>query len=278
MLKRLIYSLAFILGLVASFSALAEKGQDHPLVPRLPGYEIASYSQHDFDAYDRDLNNDNKPVLHFHAEGKVTQIWYDNAPHSASPLAIVRNYQNALKAIGATEVNNSSNPGVEHVMKLVRDNREVYVAVLPRGTAYGLTIIESQPMQQIIAANVKTISANDMHNALAKDGYIALYINFDTNKSDVKTEAEPVIKEIVKLLKVDPALKLSIEGHTDNAGSADSNRALSMNRAKSVMQAVVKQGIAVSRLSAQGFGQERPIADNRTEDGRAKNRRVELVK
>jgi len=80
------------------------------------------------------------------------------------------------------------------------------------------------------------------------------------------------------MLSADPALKLSIEGHTDNAGNAGHNKTLSMDRAKSVMQAAVKQGIAAGRLSAQGMGQERPIADNRTEDGRAKNRRVELVK
>ena len=158
----LIYCLAFAFGSVSSFSALAEQGQDHPLVPRLPGYKIESYSQRDFDAYNEDIFSDSKPVLHFHAEGRVTQIWYDTLGKPLSDLAVLRNYQNALKAIGATEVNVHSNPGVVHVMKLVRDNREIYVAILPQNIQYKLTIIESSPMQQLI-------SANEMRDALVKN-------------------------------------------------------------------------------------------------------------
>ena len=73
-------------------------------------------------------------------------------------------------------------------------------------------------------------------------------------------------------------LNISIEGHTDNVGTPAANKTLSENRARAVMQAVVAQGIAASRLRSAGHGQEKPIADNRSEDGRAKNRRVELVK
>jgi outer membrane protein OmpA-like peptidoglycan-associated protein len=71
---------------------------------------------------------------------------------------------------------------------------------------------------------------------------------------------------------------LSIEGHTDNTGSADRNRQLSSERARSVLDALVGLGIAPSRLSANGFGPDKPLADNADEAGRAKNRRVELVK
>jgi outer membrane protein OmpA-like peptidoglycan-associated protein len=71
---------------------------------------------------------------------------------------------------------------------------------------------------------------------------------------------------------------VSIEGHTDNVGTASSNKTLSENRAKSVLDAIVARGIEKSRLSAKGWGQEKPIGDNKTEEGRAKNRRVEIVK
>lgn len=80
------------------------------------------------------------------------------------------------------------------------------------------------------------------------------------------------------MLKAVPALKVSIEGHTDNVGTPESNKKLSEERAKAVMAAVVAKGIAADRLSALGRGQDMPIADNRKEDNRALNRRVEVVK
>jgi outer membrane protein OmpA-like peptidoglycan-associated protein len=86
------------------------------------------------------------------------------------------------------------------------------------------------------------------------------------------------VAEIAGMLKSAPALRIAIEGHTDNVGQAAANKSLSERRAKSVMEAIVAAGIDAKRLSAAGFGQEKPVADNRSEDGRAKNRRVELVK
>ncbi|MNC85266.1 Peptidoglycan-binding protein ArfA [compost metagenome] len=80
------------------------------------------------------------------------------------------------------------------------------------------------------------------------------------------------------MLKSAPAMRIAIEGHTDNVGQAPANKALSEQRARSVMNAIVAAGIDAKQLTASGLGQERPIADNRSEDGRAKNRRVELVK
>ena len=80
------------------------------------------------------------------------------------------------------------------------------------------------------------------------------------------------------MLKTNPDLKLSVEGHTDNVGTPASNKTLSEQRAKSVVAAIVDQGINADRLSPSGYGQDKPIGDNNTEEGRAKNRRVELVK
>ena len=80
------------------------------------------------------------------------------------------------------------------------------------------------------------------------------------------------------MLKQSPQLKIEIGGHTDNVGQAASNKTLSQARAQTVMKAIVEGGIAANRLTAAGYGQEYPIGDNRTEAGRAKNRRVELVK
>jgi outer membrane protein OmpA-like peptidoglycan-associated protein len=107
---------------------------------------------------------------------------------------------------------------------------------------------------------------------------MALYINFDTNQAIIKPESSNIIDQIIDLLKTQSGLQLSIEGHTDSQGTAVNNKTLSLNRAKAVIQAVSQGGINPTRMSAVGWGQEKPVADNRTEEGRAKNRRVEIVK
>jgi outer membrane protein OmpA-like peptidoglycan-associated protein len=117
-----------------------------------------------------------------------------------------------------------------------------------------------------------------MKKELDAKGRVALYINFDVDKATLRADAQPIIEEINKLLVADGSLKLSIEGHTDATGSADHNRQLSGARARSVFGALAGLGVDPSRLASKGFGPDKPIADNSTDDGRAKNRRVELVK
>jgi outer membrane protein OmpA-like peptidoglycan-associated protein len=117
-----------------------------------------------------------------------------------------------------------------------------------------------------------------MVDELNKSGFVTLYINFETGKADIKPESQSIVDQIADMLKANETLNLSIEGHTDNVGTAAFNKTLSENRAKSVMNAIVAKGIDASRLTANGWGQEKPIADNKAEDGRAKNRRVEIVK
>jgi outer membrane protein OmpA-like peptidoglycan-associated protein len=104
-----------------------------------------------------------------------------------------------------------------------------------------------------------------MFDALNKDGYIALYINFETGKADIKPESHKIIEQIVQMMKDNPTLNISIEGHTDNVGTPQSNQTLSENRAKAVMNAIIAKGIDKSRLSSKGWGQTKPIADIKTE-------------
>jgi len=118
-----------------------------------------------------------------------------------------------------------------------------------------------------------------MAKALASTGRIALHgILFDTGKANIKAESSPALDEIAKLLKSDPSLKLSVEGHTDNVGLKPVNLDLSTKRAAAVKAALVSRGIDGDRLSTQGYGDNKPVADNSSEKGRAQNRRVELVK
>jgi outer membrane protein OmpA-like peptidoglycan-associated protein len=86
------------------------------------------------------------------------------------------------------------------------------------------------------------------------------------------------LQQIAQMLQENPALKLRVEGHTDNQGAAAANQALSDKRAQAVVAWLTAHGVTASRLVAKGYGASKPVADNTTEDGRAKNRRVELAK
>ena len=101
-------------------------------------------------------------------------------------------------------------------------------------------------------------------------------VTFDTSKWEIKPRYYPRLNSVVTILQKNPDLRLEIEGHTDNRGSAEYNQRLSENRAKAVMEYLIARGIASNRLSARGYGFERPAASNATAAGRAQNRRVEL--
>ena len=121
--------------------------------------------------------------------------------------------------------------------------------------------------------------ANRLKETLDRDGHIALYgIYFDYDQDTLKPASEATLKEILALLTADPKLGLRIEGHTDSTGTRSHNQALSERRAGSVKVWLVQHGVAASRLTFAGFADSKPVADNKTPEGRSKNRRVELVK
>jgi outer membrane protein OmpA-like peptidoglycan-associated protein len=118
-----------------------------------------------------------------------------------------------------------------------------------------------------------------LYDRLLSDGKFITYgITFDVGKSVIKPESMGEINRIATLMKENPDLKFSVEGHTDNTGGAAANQTLSEARSKAVMDKLVEMGIAKERLKSAGKGQTAPIADNSSDEGRAKNRRVEFVK
>lgn len=123
-----------------------------------------------------------------------------------------------------------------------------------------------------------SVDAKAIGQGLQADGKVALYgLLFDTGKTDIKPESGAQLDQMAAVLKAQPALKVLIVGHTDNVGSIDANLALSQGRAQAVVAALAQRGIAATRLQARGVANFAPVAANSGEDGRAKNRRVEMV-
>lgn len=282
-------SLAFLVSgwsaVVLGPSALAQtdvpKSKDHPLLTRFPGSHIAEYARN-FDAVEFAVGTaQDGSVRRERIEGETTVIhyFYNNVEKQASPLQLIRNYQNAIKSIGGEVVYERlarDTDGGETTLRATAGGKVIWVLVEPGifsapTQSYRLKFVEVRAMQQVV-------SANKMLEEINKNGFVALYVNFDTGKSVLKADGQATVKEIAAMLRAAPSLKLSIEGHTDNVGQPTANKQLSQERAQSVVNAVAASGIAAARLASAGYGAERPVADNRSEEGRAKNRRVELVK
>lgn len=250
--------------------------KDHPEIPRFPGFRIDSGEHNDFNEYafnvgtDRDGNLVQKTV-----GGAYWDITYLRKSTARVPSAVevIRNYENAFKKAGGKKLWSSDDEATLQ-MPLGKSQRYMFVSVFNQGSAVRLTIVDAKAMKQTLELN-----ASEMLDALQRDGFVALHgIEFDSGKDTIKPESEALLAEIVTLLQDNATLKLSVEGHTDNVGEAKANLALSRKRAESVRKWLSGKGIAAARLSTNGFGDTKPVADNRTEAGRAQNRRVELVK
>lgn len=144
-----------------------------------------------------------------------------------------------------------------------------------QGAYIAVDVLETKAMEQ----NMVVVSASEIGKLLTTNGKIAIYgIYFDTAKADIKPDSKPSLDQIAEFLEAQPDVKLHVVGHTDSVGKFDSNLALSRRRAEAVTAALVKTyGIAGSRLTSNGVASLAPVASNASDEGRAKNRRVELV-
>lgn len=298
-MKRLLLLMAVVM-VCAPLTRAAddERCKDHPLFSRVPGYSLSSCDTTDYQ--ERKFNvGPAKPnpagelmTATVPVAGRFFTMSYslDEGATKKSPLQLMRNFQNAVRAAGGTVEgeypewckvglddsffdggNNCANWST--TLKVVKGGKEIWTLVHPggEGEEFTLYIMERESMKQ-------DVSVNELLEAMNKDGFVALHVNFDTAKATIKPDSSALLDQAAAMLKLAPQMNIEVAGHTDNVGDSAANQKLSEARAQSVVAALVQRGIAAGRMTAKGFGQSVPVADNRTEEGRAKNRRVELVK
>lgn len=249
----------------------APSGADYRLLGHMPGYAADTPTKRNFDKADFTVQNgdDTSTVS---VEGALYDVNYSSGPGApASDLAIQQNYRDALKKLGAQTLLADDR---DTTARLEDAGKTIWIKVYSQETGIEVTAVE----EKAFATSITAPTADALKTALDKDGRIVLYVNFDFNKATLKPDAKPVIDQVVALMKSSPALKLEIDGYTDNIGAHDYNVKLSQDRAAAVVAALKTAGVDATRLSSNGFGPDKPIADEATAEGRAKNRRVELVK
>lgn len=279
-------------------------------LPPFPFFKAPEGLTTTFSDKDRNINFDRAHMIAGNRivaiEGRIARDRYRLAggeERQYTAIEFQRNYENAIRDLGGVRISQSQYTkevieafgdfykvgehyhgachddvyGCENHTYLIRQaGKEYWILVSSGGDPLhgNVTVVEREGMKQSLGF----LDASAMKKAIDAGGRVALYINFDIDKATLRPDAQPTVAEIQKLLNGDPGLKLSIEGHTDNTGTAAHNQELSAARARSVLGALVGLGVDPARLQSKGFGQDKPLADNATEDGRAKNRRVELVK
>lgn len=272
-MKTFLISLVVILFNFTSFAQEDKAGsKDHPLFNRMPGYKIDNYEEKEFGVYDKFRDKNGKETS---VEGHYYFISYyiKKGEKAASDDEVIRNFINAVTKIGGKVIYEKKD---DVYLDIVKDNKETWVRVRTknRGAGYQMWIIEKALMEQNIVADAKA-----MGDDIERTGRVAVYgIYFDTDSYKIKPESDPTLKAIAELLNTKSSLNVYVVGHTDMTGDFDHNMKLSENRAKAVVEALVKDyGISAKRLIAKGDGPLAPVSTNKTDEGRQLNRRVELV-
>ena len=288
----------------SAFADDTPESHDHPLLHRYPGSE-AMGQEGQFRDYDEGtlvlgkIKDDNKPAKSQAVAGRIYSVQYHN-PEKRSVFEVYKNYEQVLLKEGFQTAYSCSgadcgqggtidgrlqfaDPSYQRrflISRLPRPQGEVWAEILVQAqgpTSQGDTqveMIEVKPMEGGM------IAAGTLADDIAQNGHASVYgIYFDSGKSDVKPTSDATLKEIGKLMAAQPKLTLYVIGHTDSAGALDSNLTLSKARAKAVADALsARYGVAATRLRSDGVGPFCPVASNDTDEGKARNRRVELVK
>jgi OmpA-OmpF porin, OOP family len=279
----------------------------HPLVPHYDGAELLRREAEAFSDYALRTGKA-RPAGVRTVEGQLTRLTYQ-APRDRAVLEVFRNYETGLRQAGyeilfscaradCGDIRRDIASGPRYMLLWAGDEHrylaarragaegEVSVALFVArnesgGPARGramiqLDVVESRPMEDRMAV----VEADALGAELARSGRATLHgIEFDSDRDTLRPESRAQIAEIARLLAADPALSVRVVGHTDAQGTAAHNLDLSRRRAQRVVDALATaHGVARARMQAEGLGASRPLADNGSEDGRARNRRVEIIR
>lgn len=229
----------------------------------------------------------------FHGE-----VFYPEQGKDFSGLEVIRNFEALIQQMGGVKVSEGRIPTeaikswgdeitqgfIDGLGDVYSETTRVYVVRRPEGNIWLHLLVDSVGASYVVGQEkafqqtAQLLPASELKKQIDAAGKVALQVNFATDKTDVLPDSMPQIEQVVALLKDDPALKLAVNGHTDDSGDAVYNQQLSEGRAKAVVALLVGRGIDAARLTAAGFGSAQPAAENATAEGKAKNRRVELVK
>lgn len=252
--------------------------KDSKLLTRMTGCKIIECEVKDFDEaaiQTKAGSSSEDPGVMTKLEGMVEEVRYI-CPARLSLLQIQRNAEAALKAAGFTSVYSGRNENDLPMTAARKGAQWVEVTTEPYNefTSYRQKAVLVKAMTQDMQADASTMAAE-----VVKSGSVAVYgINFDTGKATLQPGSDAVLAEIVTLLRQHGEWHFEVQGHTDNVGAKGANLTLSDQRAKAVVAWLTTHAVAASRLVAKGYGDVKPLADNATDEGRAKNRRVELKK
>lgn len=269
-----------LLVLWAPASALAqEPGKDEEgckesaLLSRMPGCGIYQCEKKDFDSAELVIS---KEAGTESVEGEI-EILKLICPANLSQFQIRRNTEAALKKAGYTQIFSGPHANNDFAVVTARKGAQwisVQTSNFNEFPSYEQTAVLVKAMAQDISA-----SAQAMSDAIAKSGKLDVYgITFATGQAAINPASDAVLNDVLAVLSANPEWKLRVEGHTDNVGDKAANLKLSNARAAAVAGWLTSKGIDAARLSAAGLGDTQPVAPNTTDDGRAKNRRVVLVK
>jgi len=284
--------LLFAILIIAAPIAKAQN-EGHPLIRGFEGSVITGQEVKEFDEQTLVIGKVqyDGSVKTVKLEGKITKIDYSD-PENRSSLERIRNYEQAFKKAGfeikfmCGKEECGHEIGIETIGYYPPERYLTAFQKRKEGNVWIGVFVAAGPWTKIIIAEEKPmetgmvmVSADFLKTNILKDGHVAVYgIYFDTGKSEIKAESEPSLEEIAKMLKQNATIKLFVVGHTDNVGGVGANMTLSKARAESVVKELTtKHGVGAGQLAAYGVGSLSPVGPNATEEGRALNRRVELV-
>jgi len=275
--SNIILALLLLLSGTSYSQSDCEGCKDYELLERLPNYHIIDYKESEFGSEEFKIDGERKQV-----EGHRIQIQYKHNRHDQkdfefpSRLQILRNHSNAVNTKAGSVLHESRNNETGMYYLNNHNNKEIWFKVSGwfSGKRYKIVVIEREKMNQDIS-----ISADFIKDRIDLFGKVEIQgIFFDVGKATIREESTPALIEIAKYLKENPSNNCWVVGHTDSDGSFEINSKLSLQRSQAIKTELESSyGIAKNRLFAEGVGPLAPVASNNSEEGKQKNRRVELV-